>query len=149
MKRYITILFVIMQLHVLAQNNKFSANIGLSYTPSLCSNGMGDFKGVKSSYSPLIEFSFGNRDLNAYFRSGERLEVGARFGNGLLFTGVGVIFPIDGSTGNEVFFSELGFLIEINKTFNLTLSTRHGVTIKESLYFVSPINATLFFKLTK
>jgi hypothetical protein len=139
-----------MQLHVLAQNNKFSANIGLSYAPSLCSDGMGDFKGIKASYTPLIDLSFGIEDMQFYIKSGERFELGFRSSSKYIFGGLGYVYDYNAipNLKNSVFI-EIGFPFQISKRVKILLSSRHGVTIKESLYFVSPINATLFFKLTK
>ena len=150
MRKYIIILFVIMQLHVLAQNNKFSANIGLSYAPSLCSDGMGDCKGIKASYTPLVDLSMGVENMQVYVRSGERFELGFRSSNKYIFGGLGYIYDYNAALGfRSSVFIEVGFPFQVSKRVKILLSSRHGVTVKESLYFTSPITATLFFKLTK
>ena len=152
MKKYLIAIMLLISFSLFAQNNKVNAtfNIGLTYAPTLHNNGTGEFKALKQTHTPLLSLSIGLDDFQVYFRSGERLEFGFISGNEYIFGGLGYIFDYNAVSNlkNSVFI-EIGFPFKVSDRLKVLVSSRHGVTVKESLYFFSPINATLIFKLNK
>lgn len=151
MIKYLIKIVLLVPFAVFAQDKvQASANIGLSYVPTLCNNGLGEFKALKQTYAPLLDLSIDIDNMQIYFRTGERLEFGFRSGNKYIFGGLGYIFDYNAPKDykNSVFM-EIGFPFKFSDRLKVLISSRHGVTVKESVYFFSPINATLIFKLSK
>ena len=150
MKKYITLLIALASFSLLAQSDAKSPfyTLGVSYSPSVCHDGISEFKGVKSTYSPLLEVTAGWTDFKAYAKVGDRLELGFRAGNSFLLAGMGYILDYNApkDQAHNVFI-EFGYHVELKRDVFLFLSSRHGISIKENLYFFSPLNISLNFKI--
>ena len=152
MKYLITLFLLINTLFVFAQQSELEykdrlfVTIGASYSPSLCNNEQNEFKGVKSTYSPLFELTVGNRNFDLYAKVGNRLEFGVRGGNRFLMAGVGYSVDYNAlEVQKHIAFIEVGFHLEPKKGVFLYFSSKHGVLIATNQYFTAPISLSLKF----
>ena len=156
MKNIITLLLLINTLFVFGQQSELEykdrlfVTIGVSYSPSLCNNELNEFKGAKSTYSPLFELTVGNRNFDLYAKTGNRLEFGVRGGNHFLMAGVG--YSVDYNeieARKHIAFFEVGFHLEPKKGVFLYISSKHGVLIATNQYFTAPISISLKFTINQ
>ena len=157
MKNLITLLFIIQSLFVYSQEqpdldykDRLFITIGVSYSPSLCFDEMNTLKGVKNTYSPLLEVTAGNRNFDVYAKLGQMLEIGFRGGNKFLMGGIGYSINYNADIKEQhIVFVEVGYHLEFKEGMFFFISSKHGVLLEQNRYFFAPVNVSFKFTINQ